>query len=144
MSDPESVTKIVLEDYARSIIQPGSSQTTAMLSALDKLNEMVIPMTNSDGSLLHASMRKDLLYKLYQAFAKSRNNEKMCSLDQTPGQFILAFYNFVALAEVKAYAMIQFSYMMLKVFGRANLTMESDLSRQKFITDAVSSHLKGH
>ena len=36
----------------------------------------------------------------------------------------------------KGYAMIQFSYMILRLYGQGNFTMETELARRKFETQA--------
>lgn len=47
----------------------------------------------------------------------------------------------IALTEIKGYAMIQFSYMMLKLYDRGNFTLESDLARKSFETQATEKLL---
>ena len=42
----------------------------------------------------------------------------------------------IALTEIKGYAMIQFSYMILRLYGQGNFTMETELARRKFETQA--------
>ena len=51
------------EDYARSILQPGSSQDTAMPRTLVLLNNIVVPhpMPGSDNR-----ERRDVMYKLFE------------------------------------------------------------------------------
>ena len=48
MRNAETTNQLEIEDYARSIIQPGSTQQTAMLTTLDELNSMAIPETQTD------------------------------------------------------------------------------------------------
>ena len=50
-------------------------------------------------------------------------------------------YNIIALTEIKGYAMIQFSYMMLKLYNRGNFTLESDLARKSFEHQATEKLL---
>ena len=42
----------------------------------------------------------------------------------------------IALTEIKGYAMIQFSYMILRLYDQGNFTMETELARRKFETQA--------
>lgn len=51
------------EDYARSILQPGSSQDTAMPRTLVLLNNLVVPH-HMPGA--EEQERKDVMYKLFQ------------------------------------------------------------------------------
>lgn len=46
MSNSKSTGQLELEDFARSIIQPGSTQKTAMLTTLEELNSLAIPGIN--------------------------------------------------------------------------------------------------
>ena len=41
-------------------------------------------------------------------------------------------YNLLALTEVKGYAMLQFSYLILRLSNRGNYTLESDLANKNF------------
>jgi len=53
-------------------------------------------------------------------------------MGQSPHQLIYNLYNIIALTEIKGYAMVQFSYMMLKLYNRGNFTLESELARRSF------------
>jgi len=55
----------------------------------------------------------------------------------TMHQLLYNLYNVIALTEIKGYAMIQFSYMMLKLYNRGNFTLESDLARKSFESQAT-------
>ena len=41
-----------------------------------------------------------------------------CTIRQSPHQLMYNLYNIIALTEIKGYAMLQFSYMMLKIYGK--------------------------
>ena len=53
MRNAETTNQLEIEDYARSIIQPGSTQQTAMLTTLDELNSMAIPDIQKDDGKVH-------------------------------------------------------------------------------------------
>lgn len=67
----------------------------------------------------------------------------MSVLGQSPNQLLYNLYNYVALAEIKGYAMIQFSYMILRLYNRGEFSIESGMilfqhfTRQQRLT---SSH----
>ena len=61
----------------------------------------------------------------------------LCNLGQSPHQLIYNLYNMIALTEIKGYAMVQFSYMMLKLYERGNFTLESELARKNFESQAT-------
>ena len=127
MNNYETTTQLQLEDYARSIIQPGSTQKTAMLTTLQNLNEMSIPQD--------ATNRTDLMYKVYQVFKDNTGN--MCNLRQSPAQYLMNLYNLIALTEIKGYMMVQFSYIVFKMYGHDSLVLEADVSERKFATNTA-------
>jgi hypothetical protein len=70
------------------------------------------------------------------SFQDGSTQSHLCDLGQSPHQLVYNLYTAIALAEVKGYAMMQFSYMMLRLYGRGNFTLESDLARRTFETQA--------
>ena len=42
-------------------------------------------------------------------------------MTQSPNQLLYNLYNIIALTEIKGYAMLQFSYMMLKIYDKVTL-----------------------
>lgn len=131
MNNAGSTNQLQLEDYARSIIQPGStSQKTAMLTTLSQLNDMAIPKHNA-----HNEDRQDVMFKVFSIF--DSNHENMCNLVQSPNQYLMNLYNLIAITEIKGYMMVQFSYVVFKMYGHDSLTLESDISRRKFSTNTV-------
>ena len=59
-----------------------------------------------------------------------QDGNQICSMDQSPHQLMYNLYNIIALTEIKGYAMLQFSYMMLKIYGKVG-----QLSNTKKISD---------
>jgi hypothetical protein len=49
-----------------------------------------------------------------------QNGEHLCTMSQSPQQLMYNLYNIIALTEVKGYAMVQFSYMMLKIYNKVS------------------------
>ena len=49
----------------------------------------------------------------------------------------MSLYTLIALAEIKGYMMVQFSYIVFKMYGHDSLILESDVSRRKFSTNAA-------
>lgn len=46
----------------------------------------------------------------------------MCNIKQSPQQVLYSLYEAIALTELKGYAMIQFSYMLLRLYGKGKKT----------------------
>ncbi|XP_018403321.1 PREDICTED: uncharacterized protein LOC108780187 isoform X2 [Cyphomyrmex costatus] len=57
--------------------------------------------------------------KLFIASFKEASNQ-MCNEMQSPQQLLYNLYNAVALTEIKGYTMIQFSYMLLRLYNEGN------------------------
>ena len=79
-------------------------------------------------------------------------------MTQSPHQLLYNLYNIIALTEIKGYAMLQFSYMMLKIYNKVfrylslilvivswnteldfqgNFTAEADAARDNFEKQAI-------
>ncbi|XP_075978438.1 uncharacterized protein LOC142978054 isoform X4 [Anticarsia gemmatalis] len=56
----------------------------------------------------------------------------VCDLQLSAHQLIFDIYNTIALTEIKGYAMMQFSWMLLRIYGRGNFTQEASLTRQRY------------
>ncbi|KAM3962598.1 uncharacterized protein ACR2FA_003224 [Aphomia sociella] len=56
----------------------------------------------------------------------------LCDLQLSPHQLIYDMYNTISLTEIKGYAMMQFSWMLLRVYGKGNFTQEASLTRQRY------------
>ena len=44
-------------------------------------------------------------------------------MTQSPHQLVYNLYNIIALTEIKGYAMLQFSYMMLKIYDKVSFKL---------------------
>ncbi|XP_017056016.1 uncharacterized protein LOC108097935 isoform X1 [Drosophila ficusphila] len=72
----------------------------------------------------------NLLQQLATAYEVSNN--QICSTMQSPQQFVYSLYADIALTELKAYTMMEFSWMMLRVYGKGNYTQEAELMRSDY------------
>jgi len=139
------VTRLAIEDFAKSIIQPGSTQDTAIVNSLSKLNKLVKPQppqfdqNNNDDDDMN-DRTNAALHKLY-AVLQEKQGINLCNLGQSPHQLIYNLYNVIALTEIKGYAMVQFSYMMLRLYGKGNFTLESEMAKRNFQTQAAEKLL---
>ena len=52
-----------------------------------------------------------------------QNGEHLCTMSQSPHQLMYNLYNIIALTEVKGYAMVQFSYMMLRIYNKVTIQL---------------------
>ncbi|XP_037934522.1 uncharacterized protein LOC119668915 isoform X2 [Teleopsis dalmanni] len=73
-------------------------------------------------------MVKQTLY--YRAMLESAN--EICHTQQSPQQFVYSLYADIAMTELKGYALMEFSWMMLRIYGKGNFTEESELMRSDY------------
>jgi hypothetical protein len=62
-------------------------------------------------------------------------------MGQSPHQLMYNLYNVIALTEIKGFAMVQFAYMMLRLYNKGNFTLESELARRTFESQAMDKLL---
>ncbi|KMZ08681.1 uncharacterized protein LOC6740015 isoform X1 [Drosophila simulans] len=93
---------------------------------MDRLN--IILLGNEDRS--SNSTSTNLLQQLATAYEVSSN--QICNTMQSAQQFIYSLYADIALTELKAYTMMEFSWMMLRVYGKGNYTQEAELMRSDY------------
>jgi len=121
----EQLEERTLLDFANTII---SHQGNSIKSRLDSLHFLVVP--EKGGGILG---NKGVIAMFANGI---KDGKHLCSLGQSPHQIIYNLYNVIALTEIKGYAMIQFSYMILRLYDQGNFTMETELARRKFETQA--------
>lgn len=73
-------------------------------------------------------MVKQAMY--YRALLDANN--QLSGTRQSAQQFLYSLYTDVALTELKGYTMMQFSWMILKIYGKGNFTQESELMREDY------------
>jgi len=104
-----------LFDFATSV----TTASPSLSSMLQSLHQTVQPNDSSKQLF-------PFLHKLLE------EGEHLCGMSQSPHQLMFNLYNIIALTEIKGYAMLQFSYMMLKIYGKGNFTVEEQRAREKF------------
>ncbi|XP_077292880.1 uncharacterized protein LOC143915925 isoform X2 [Arctopsyche grandis] len=60
------------------------------------------------------------------------SNHYMWDMQQSPNQLLYNMYNTIILTEIKGFAMMQYSWMILSVYGKGNFTIESKVSKQQY------------
>ncbi|SPP78271.1 uncharacterized protein LOC117581120 isoform X1 [Drosophila guanche] len=77
-----------------------------------------------------SSSSSSLLAQLVTSYEASTN--EICNTLQSAQQFVYSLYADIALTELKAYTMMEFSWMMLRVYGKGNFTQEAELMRTDY------------
>ncbi|XP_052758205.1 uncharacterized protein LOC116413097 isoform X2 [Galleria mellonella] len=89
-------------------------------------------------SQLHQSVLRDQMFQnVLQEQRKYYNRSELCELQVSPHQLIYDLYNTIALAEIKGYVMMQFSWMLLKIYRPGNITEEVNQTRVQYEGDAI-------
>ncbi|CAH2096558.1 unnamed protein product [Euphydryas editha] len=93
-----------------------------------------ILFTNSTSSVAQA-VRKihDLLEygDMFRGILKVGHPD-LCDLQMSPHQLIFDMFNTISLTEIKGYAMMQFSWMLLRIYDKGNYTEEAHLTRMRY------------
>ncbi|KAL0118791.1 hypothetical protein PUN28_009452 [Cardiocondyla obscurior] len=105
---PDKYERFTLLQFAKTCVSPALGDLPDVLKSLHRL---VVPSEQRvyDRSILV------LLAKLM----KEASNQ-MCNEMQSPQQLLYNLYNAVALTEIKGYTMIQFSYMLLRLYNEGS------------------------
>ncbi|XP_026734291.1 uncharacterized protein LOC113498483 isoform X3 [Trichoplusia ni] len=106
----------MLVEYAAWLV---SHDHGAVAALLEEMKRLVSPLFKKQG-----------LFNLALDFLEEDSD--VCVLQMSPHQLIYDMYNTIALTEIKGYAMMQFSWMLLRIYGRGNFTQEASLTRQRY------------
>ena len=77
------------------------------------------------------------LLKIFDNDKKDAKGSRLCNFNFSDKQYLMNLYNLIALSEIKGYMMVQFSYIVFKMYGHDSLILESDVSRRKFKTNTA-------
>lgn len=69
------------------------------------------------------------------------STDHVCRTQRSAQQVLYQMYTAVSLTELKGYAMMQFSWMLLRTYGVGNFTREADLMRQRFEGRTNKTHI---
>ncbi|XP_018572019.1 uncharacterized protein LOC108911535 isoform X2 [Anoplophora glabripennis] len=73
-----------------------------------------------------------VMKNMFQNARKEVEGDMLCNSQQSPQQVLYNLYNAIALTELKGYTMIQFSYMLLRLYDQGNFTKEAQLMRNRY------------
>nr|XP_021194432.2 uncharacterized protein LOC110379212 isoform X1 [Helicoverpa armigera] len=116
----EELERSTLQDFAEWCV---SHDPGALPGLLERVHALVVPP--------HKNLLGRGLLQLLIDDVKEEDSD-VCDLQMSPHQLIYDMYNTIALTEIKGYAMMQFSWMLLRIYGRGNFTQEASLTRQRY------------
>ncbi|VEN36573.1 unnamed protein product [Callosobruchus maculatus] len=99
-------------DFAEAVLQ--DPQDYSMDEAMERVNAIVV----SGG--------------LFQGVRQEVEGDMICDTKQSPQQVLYNLYSTITLTELKGYSMIQFSYMLLRLYGEGNFTTEAKTMRKRY------------
>ncbi|XP_039437888.2 uncharacterized protein LOC120419287 [Culex pipiens pallens] len=62
----------------------------------------------------------------------TKEPDSVCSFGLSEQQVLYELFNTISITEIKGYSMMQFSWMLLKAYGKGNFTAEAKLMRRRF------------
>ncbi|KAL7729797.1 hypothetical protein ACLKA6_014661 [Drosophila palustris] len=81
------------------------------------MNRLHLALFRNGNSKLNASSSENVLSQLVYNYEISN---KMCHTKQSAQQFLYTLYSDIALTELKGYTMMEFSLMILRIYGKGN------------------------
>ncbi|XP_030378228.1 uncharacterized protein LOC115626861 isoform X3 [Scaptodrosophila lebanonensis] len=114
------------------MMKPGSSANLEERAVLDFTDTVLrnnehFSMSRTFQDIENIMVKQALYYRVHM-FSSSQ----ICNMHQSPQQFVYALYSDIALTELKGYIMMEFSWMMLRVYGKGNFTQEAELMRNDY------------
>jgi len=124
------VNERTLRDYAESV---HGSEGLTTINALEQLHQHTCPDDEAD----HGLPRQHTIcyggaFDILANYLSKASNGVLCSQSKSPHQIVYDLYTLLALTDAKGYAMMQFSWMLLRLYNKGNFTLESELARAAF------------
>ncbi|XP_028172666.1 uncharacterized protein LOC114361723 isoform X2 [Ostrinia furnacalis] len=116
----QTLERSTLENFAEWCV---SHDPGALPGLLERIHALVVPPHRN---LLGRGVLQLILEDLQD------EHPDVCELQLSQHQLIYDTYNTISLTEIKGYAMMQFSWMLLRIYGRGNYTQEASLTRQRY------------
>ncbi|CAL1689679.1 unnamed protein product [Lasius platythorax] len=106
--NPDRFERYTVVQFAKSCVSPRLGELPDVLKSIHRL------MVPSEQQVYNRSILVLLSNEMQEA------SHQMCNEMQSPQQLLYNLYNTVALTEIKGYTMIQFSYMLLRLYNEGN------------------------
>ncbi|XP_055618076.1 uncharacterized protein LOC129763220 isoform X1 [Toxorhynchites rutilus septentrionalis] len=117
----EKIEQLTLESFASSTVALDVNSIPLLLARIDLL---------VSGSRDLPFKKPGILELLLQNTEEAKST--ICSFGVSAQQVLYQLYNAISITELKGYSMMQFSWMLLKAYGKGNFTAESRLMRRRF------------
>ncbi|KAF5282500.1 hypothetical protein FQR65_LT14270 [Abscondita terminalis] len=114
------IEQLTLEDFAKTVT---SHDSDSVRSLLERIHAFVVP---DEGSLTDTGII-NWIGNLQEA-----EGDMLCNTDQSPHQILYNLYNTIEVTELKGYIMMQFSYMLLKLYNKGNFSKEAEIMKDRY------------
>jgi Domain of unknown function (DUF4803) len=118
----DKLERATLEDFAMTIVSASSIATQGLL---DRIHLLLT------GSLDFQTFGNNGILPLISVDLQ-QNKEMLCATKKSAQLILYQLYNAIALAELKGFVLMQFSWMLLRNYGKGNFTIESQLMKKRF------------
>jgi hypothetical protein len=123
------VNERTLRDYAETV--HGSDGLTTV-KAIESIHKAICPENPNQEEYHDQWDCSGGAFDILKNATMQASDGFICSLSKSPHQFVYDLYSLLALTEAKGYAMMQFSWMLLRLYGKGNFTQESEMARADF------------
>jgi len=113
-----------LESFASQAV---SHSPDSVLGSLDRLHSMIHPDPDQGHVFIHTGIFEQIRNLLQEG------ENSLCHVQQSPHQIIYNLYNSLQMTQLKGYTMLQFSWMLLRLYKKGNFTVESRLMRERYL-----------
>jgi Domain of unknown function (DUF4803) len=118
----DTLERSTLEDFASTTVSASSIATQGLL---DRIHLLVT------GSPDFMTFGNNGILPLIGADLK-QNEQLLCATKKSAQLILYQLYNAITLTELKGYVLMQFSWMLLRNYGKGNFTTESRLMQKRF------------
>lgn len=115
----DTINRVTLQDFATSTV---SHKSDSVWSLMERITAVLVPYDDVK------SEQTSILIELNEQYTESMG----CKESQSTQQAIYSLYNTITMTELKAYTMIQFSYMLLKTYNMGNFTEEANIMKNEY------------
>ncbi|TDG40589.1 hypothetical protein AWZ03_012986 [Drosophila navojoa] len=122
----------IFDFYKNTLMKPVSSDRLEERAVLDLTETVLRNDKHFSMSQIFQTIEEYMVKQALYYRAMVASTDEMCHTKQSAQQFVYSLYTDIALTELKGYTMMEFSWMMLRVYGRGNFSQEAELMRRDY------------
>ncbi|XP_075237274.1 chemokine-like protein orion isoform X1 [Lycorma delicatula] len=114
-----------LENFATYVV---SHHPESVLGLMEQIHYLVAPETWQHSMFVNQG---GILNQIKETLQEIGSN--LCNVQQSPQQVIYNIYTSLQMTQLKGYTMMQFSWMLLRLYNKGNFTLEANKSKEKYL-----------